>query len=48
MRHFIRWSFYFVCYALWLAFGWCVWQLVRLLHLPRVEHYGVTWREEDR
>ena len=48
LRKYVYMPFYAVCYLLWLTFGWCVWQLVRLLHLPRVEHYGVTWREEDR
>ena len=47
MRHFVCWLFYFGCYALWLVFGWCVWQLVRLLHLPDCQYFGVTWREGE-
>jgi hypothetical protein len=31
MRRWLYWPFYTVCYLLWLAFGWCVWMVVRLL-----------------
>jgi hypothetical protein len=47
MRRWLYWPFYTVCYLLWLAFGWSVWMLVRLLRLPSCEEYGVEWREEE-
>ena len=46
LRQYVYMPFFALCYTLWLAFGWSVWTAVRLLHLPQVRHYGVTWREE--
>ena len=47
MRRCLGWLFYFACYTLWMVFGWCVWQFVRLLHLPRCKEYGVVWTAKE-
>ena len=47
MRRYVYMPFYALCYLLWLTFGWCVWNAVRLLHLPPCKDWGVTWRGEE-